>query len=206
MGQAQSKRGDATDESLRRSQRAIERLFDAMRTTGTNASRTFIALPPDVQPLFREDFEALVATREMVSRLKRQPDRLRSQVTHNMLDAVDSALDGYEKVLTQYMKTTTLALKIVPTLGASMDVYFKAVARRIEALEKVVARFRKEMEQVASPVTVDADGQTLKSEYTQILNTALNTDQVTVGSVRKDLQKAQDDFQQKLKSWSASTA
>lgn len=208
MGQGHSndKRYSVTEESLRRSQRAIEKLFDAMRASGTSAPRTFIALPPDVQPLFREDFEALRATRETVSGIKRQPDRLRGQVTHNMLEAVDNALDGYERVFTQYMKTTALAIKIVPTLSASMDVYFKAVASRLAALETVTGRFRKEMEQVASPTTaVDIDG-TLRNEYSTILKTAMSEKPANPTSAQKDLQKVQNDFQKNLRSWSASTA
>jgi ATP phosphoribosyltransferase regulatory subunit HisZ len=209
MGQGQSNDGrkDVTDESLRRSQNAIEKLFDSMQSTGTSAPRTFIALPSDVQPYFKEDFDGLMATRELISRMKRQPERMRGQVTHNMAEAMDSALDTYERVFTQYMKTTTLALKIVPALNASMDVYFKAVARRLAALEAVTGRFRKEMEQVASPVTaLDGDGKAVRSAYSDILKTTMDERPASVTSARKDLQKVQKNFQENLKTWSAATA
>lgn len=196
-----------TEESLRRAQRAIEKLFDSMQSSGMSAPRTFIALPSDVQQYFKEDFDGLMATRELISRMKRQPDRLRGQVTHAMAESMDYALDAYERVFTQYMKTTTLALKIVPTLNASMDVYFKAVARRLAALEAVAGRFRKEMEQVASPVTaLDADGKAVRTAYSDILKTTVDERPASVSSARKDLQKVQKDFQNNLKSWSASTA
>lgn len=208
QGQSRDKAFDVTEESLKRSQRAVEKLFDAMRSSGTSAPRTFIALPPDVQPFFEEDFKGLMATREIVSRIKRQPERLRGQVTYGMLEAVDHALDAYERVFTQYMKTTTLALKIVPALSASMDAYFKAVARRLGALDTVTAKFRKEMEQVASPTTaLDADGAAVRTEYSNILNTATNEKSASpIGTAQKELQKVQNDFQKNLASWSASTA
>lgn len=201
MGQAHAKSGAAQsqEERLREAQRSLEQLSTDMKATGSSATRTFLALPRDAQALFKEDHAALMAARARVSELRQRRTRMRGVVMQGMIDNVDTALGNFDKVLAHYMKTTTLAFKVMPVLSASMDAYFKIVGRRLKALDEVAGAFRKNMESVASPLG-DTDGVT--KEVAGVLRNAMDSAKKRDSS-QQELEKVQGDYVKKLSTWSS---
>lgn len=200
MGQAQSS-GDGDGQAkkiIEEAKKSIDRLYLSMLNSPTSED-VFMKLPDDMKALFSADHIALRNARAAVVKFRSERERLKAPAVYNMSANLDTMLKNYEFVFMQYMKTMVLAIKLVPALSGGMELYFNNILRRLQDLEKLTEKTRKQMEQDAKMLPDKGKSlQSIKVEFD-------NLQSVLDGS-KKETSKASASVKSASKSLSRSTS